>query len=127
MKPLLNFKNIFVITVFAVAAHGQYAFSQNTSPYLRLYQAKSKADKLETEVARISLNNEKKSLERLRPLVSRGVISRQQFEEQQIKVDIAKLEVDNLEAVSSQSDSLLYVNKLRIENGLEVPICPEGE
>jgi multidrug resistance efflux pump len=103
------------------------AFAQSQSPYLKLYQARLEAAEQSVEEAQISLEFENKSLARLRPLLDQGIISQQRFEEQSIKVEVAKLNVDNLRAQASQAEALFEVNKLRIDNGLEVPVCPEGE
>jgi multidrug resistance efflux pump len=107
------------------------AFAQKeslaTSPYIQLYAASLQQAKLEVDVARLTLANEEKLLERYRSLVAQGVFSRQKFEEQAIKVEVARLEVDNLSARAAQAQSLFEVNKLRVENGLEVSVCPEGE
>jgi multidrug resistance efflux pump len=122
--------NIVVLALasgaFALPAAAQ--IQENlTSPYIRLYAANWQQAKLEIEVARIALANESKLLERYRTLVSQGIISRQTLEAQSIKVDIARLEVDNWNAIVAQAQSLYEVNKLRVENGLDVPVCLEGE
>ena len=120
-----------VALALGLGAFGLPAFAQAretaASPYIQLYLKSWEMKKLEVDVARITQANEARVLERLRPLVGQGVISKQRFEEQLIKVEIAQLEVDNRGAEAAQAQSLYEVNKLRIENGLEVEICPEGE
>ena len=122
--------NLMVLAL-GLGAFGLPALAQvretEPSPYIQLYLKSWEMKKLEVDVARIELANEARVLERLRPLVGQGVISKQRFEEQLIKVEIAQLEVDNRGAKASQAQSLYEVNKLRVENGLEVEICPEGE
>jgi multidrug resistance efflux pump len=120
-----------VILALVSGAFSFPAFAQRTesttSPYIQLYAANWAQAKLEIDVARITLANETRLLERYRPLVAKGFLSQQKFEEQSIKVEVAKLEVDNLVARAAQAQSLYEVNKLRIENGLDVPVCPEGD
>lgn len=103
------------------------AQAQGRSPYTQVYLKSWEIKKLHVDIARIELAHEARVLERLRPLIAQGVISRQTFEEQEIKTEVARLEVDNRSAEAAQAESLYEVNKLRIDNGLEVPVCPEGE
>ena len=105
---------------------GTQALAQQ-SPYLKLYQARLTGAEQSVAEAKIDLDFENKLLTRLRPLVSEGIISKQRYDEQDIKTQVARIAVDNLNAEASQAKALFDVNKLRIDNGLEVPVCPEGE
>lgn len=96
------------------------------SPYLQVYMSQLQADKLEVDAAQFQVKLEKRNLERLKSLLEDGIISELQVDQQQVKVDEALLEVANLEAVSSQSESLFELTKLRIESGLEVSVCSEN-
>lgn len=115
------------LLVWGAAVLSPAAAQDNDSPYLTLYLKRWEIAKLEVERARIELANEERTLERYRPLVARHVISRQRFEAQELAVQVARLEVDELRARASEAESLYDVTRLRIENGLDVPVCPEGE
>ena len=112
--------------LFALLLAGS-ARSQELSAYVQIYQQQWEIDKLEVASAKIVLANSSKNLERFRPLIADGVISQQAFEQEAIKVELAQIEVDRRSAAAAESQSLFEVNKLRIDNGLEVSICPEGE
>ncbi len=115
----------FATALLLSAAFSYQAFAE--SPYTTLYKARLYAAQSEVGAAQVELEFENRVLARLWPLVQQGVISKQKYEEQAVKTEVAKIEVANLKAKASQAQSLFEVNQLRIENGLEVPVCPEGE
>lgn len=120
----MNLRTVFIFGAMAAAFSSQ-AFAE--SPYTTLYKARMYAAESEVAQAKIELDFENRVLTRLWPLVQQGVISRQKYEEQAVKTEVAKIEVDNRKAKATQAQTLFEVNQLRIENGLEVPVCPEGE
>lgn len=97
------------------------------SPYVELYAKIWQLRNLEAEKEELVLRNEEKVLQRYRPLVAQGVITRQRFEEQQALVDTLRMQVESLRARGAESEALYELTRLKVENGFEVEVCPEGE
>jgi multidrug resistance efflux pump len=126
MKSLYRRGRVFVPALL-VGSLAMPAFAQDSNPYVHIYLKRWEIAKLQAQREAIELAYEERMLQRLQSLVARGVISRQQVEVQEINVQSARLRKENYEGKAAEAQALYAVNKLRVQNGLEVSVCPEGD
>lgn len=100
------------------------AQAQNSNPLVEIYEQQWRMDQLEIKKYRLQLAFEERTLQRYKRLHDQRVLSRQQVEEQEIIVDTARLDIEVAQRKAAESESLVEVTRLRVENGLEVDICP---
>ena len=103
------------------------AFEELESPYITIYGKGLEITLIAVERQRIVLANEQRNLERYRYLLNQRVISQQIFDEHQTRVNVALVAVDDLRAKAAQQQALYDIVKLKVDNGLEVAVCPEGD
>ena len=126
----MKLKYLSAFLAFAIVAESSFslqALADSKNPYVEIYAARAEIAKLEIERQDFLVAKEQKVLERLRPLVANGIISRQQFGSQEVILQKARVVRSNLQVKTAQAQALSRVNSLRIDNGLEVSICPEGD
>lgn len=115
-----------VLALGSLSVRGARADDEDRNPYMVVYYNNWQIAELETQEEQVNLANEEVNLARYEQLWESRAISLQQLEEQRLKTDTIRFNVDTLEAKAAEKRQLYIVNRARVDNGLEVPICPEG-
>ena len=120
------FLALSVLALGSLGVRGARADDEDRNPYMVVYYNNWQIAELEVQEEQVNLANEEVNLARYEQLWESRAISRQQLEEQRLKTDTIRFNVDTLEAKAAEKRQLYIVNRARVDNGLEVPICPEG-
>lgn len=95
-----------------------------TSPYVILYARRVDIAKVEIEKQRFEVDLAEANFRRVQRLLSSGAASREEFDERHAELGIARTRVKNLELRLREEEALYEIARLRIANGLDMPICP---
>lgn len=104
-----------------------WTLESSPSPYLTIYAKGLEITKIAVERQRIVLANEERNLARYAYLLSRKVIAQQIYDAQKTRVDVSRVSVADLKAKVAQQQALYNIVKLKVDNGLEIAVCPEGD
>lgn len=120
-------RKVPILAVVTLSLAGlRAARADDRNPYMVVYYNNWQIAELEMQSEQVNLENEELNLARYQQLWETRAISRQQLEEQELKTETIRFEVDTLAAKAAEKRELYKVNRARVDNGLEVPVCPEG-
>lgn len=128
-KKIKNASLIF----FAALAFGRtgarsaHAAESTRNPYLVIHFNNWKIAEIEAQEESINLTNEEINLTRFEELARVGALPSQDLEQQKLKTDTIRYRYEALLAKAVEKRELYNVNRIRFENGLQVPFCSEGD
>ena len=97
--------------------------SKETSPYVILYARRVEIVKVEIEKQHFQVDLADANFRRVQKLVGSGAASREDYDERAAWLGIAKARLKDLELRLREEEALYEIARLRIGNGLDMPIC----
>jgi hypothetical protein len=96
---------------------------KETSPYVILYARRVEIVKVEIEKQHFQVDLADANFRRIQRLLGTGAASREDYDERAAWLGIAKARLKDLELRLREEEALYEIARLRIANGLDMPIC----
>jgi len=97
--------------------------SKETSPYVILYARRVEIVKVEIEKQHFQVDLADANFRRVAKLVGSGAASKEDYDERAAWLGIARARLKDLELRLREEEALYEIARLRIANGLDMPIC----
>ncbi|MEY4632184.1 MAG: hypothetical protein RIQ81_2304 [Pseudomonadota bacterium] len=109
--------------IFDASAIGAVDEEVETSPYVILYARRIDIVKVEIERQRYAVDLADANFRRVERLLPSGAASREEYDERYAMLGMAKARLKDLELRVQEEQALYEIARLRIANGLDMPIC----
>ncbi len=102
---------------------GWPAEDKETSPYVILYARRVEIVKVEIEKQHFQVALADANFRRIQRLVGSGAATNEDYDERSALLGIARARLKDLELRVREEEALYEIARLRISNGMDMPIC----